>query len=83
MAAIDQEIKKVAMMLKAKAEDDRRKEERAKLQRVRDTEAKERAGIAAMKSEIDELRRMVKRLSEELVEMKEQAAKEKAEGRKK
>lgn len=83
VAAIDYEIKKVTLMLKAKADADRRKEEREKIQRVRDAEAEERAGIAVMKSEINDLRRMVRLLSEEITSMKGRAAKEKSEARKK
>ena len=57
-------------MLKAKADNDRKKAEQEKARQLRDTEANERALVATMKKELQALKQTVDQLKKQLQEKK-------------
>ena len=70
VAAIEKEIKNLSAMLRAKADDDRKKAEQQKARQIRDTEANERALVATMKKEFQVLKQTVDQLKKQLQEKK-------------
>lgn len=70
VAAIEKEIKDLSAMLKAKADNDRKKAEQEKARQLRDTEANERALVATMKKELQALKQTVDQLKKQLQEKK-------------
>jgi len=67
---IETQLKAVTATLKSKAVNDRKKAEQAKARKIREAEANERALVAAMKRELQDLKQTVDQLKKQRAEKK-------------